>query len=87
MWDTSLLIFLADNGGPVYEPGAASNFPLKGGKYSDWDGGVRTVAFLSGGAIPHARRGTTFDGGVAAASEWMRATPRANVVGLTASPS
>ena len=25
-------------GGPIYEPGAANNHPLKGGKFSDWEG-------------------------------------------------
>ena len=25
-------------GGPVYQPGAANNHPLKGGKFSDWEG-------------------------------------------------
>jgi len=32
MWESTLLVFLSDNGGPVYEPGAANNHPHKGGK-------------------------------------------------------
>lgn len=35
-WDNTLLLFMSDNGGPVYIPGSANNHPLKGGKYSDW---------------------------------------------------
>lgn len=69
MWENTLLVFLADNGGPVYYPGGASNFPLRGGKYSDWDGGVRTAAFLSGGAIHAGRRGTSW-GGVISIADW-----------------
>ena len=69
MWDNTLFVFLSDNGGPVYLPGAVSNYPLRGGKYSDFDGGVRTVAFLSGGAVPPAKRGSSF-GGVISIADW-----------------
>mmetsp|Transcript_26076 Transcript_26076/g.82487 ORF Transcript_26076/g.82487 Transcript_26076/m.82487 type:complete len:678 (+) Transcript_26076:66-2099(+) len=69
MWDNTLVIFTSDNGGPIYEPGAANNYPLKGGKYSDWEGGIRTNAFISGGFIPAARRGTVHDG-VISIADW-----------------
>ena len=36
----------ADNGG--CEPSGSSNFPLKGGKRSLWEGGIRGAGFLSG---------------------------------------
>merc|ERR1712048_1266885 len=58
MWENTLVVFTADNGGPIYEPGSANNHPLKGGKYSDWEGGVRTNTFLSGGFIPRHLRKT-----------------------------
>lgn len=66
MWESTLLVFSADNGGPVYwSPGGdwfggggANNWPLKGGKASPWEGGVRASAFVSGGFVPTARRGT-----------------------------
>jgi arylsulfatase I/J len=58
MWDNTLIVFTSDNGGPIYEPGSGNNHPLKGGKYSDWEGGVRTNAFLSGGYIPERLRNT-----------------------------
>lgn len=69
MWDNTLIIFLADNGGPLYVPGSGNNFPLKGGKYSDWEGGIRTNAFLSGGFLPATNRGTTFSG-VVSIADW-----------------
>ncbi|MGS2722596.1 sulfatase-like hydrolase/transferase [Porticoccus sp. GXU_MW_L64] len=38
--DNTLIFFLSDNGGPVKD-GAASNAPLKGGKGSYFEGGIR----------------------------------------------
>ena len=63
-----MLVFSADNGGPVYwSPGSwfggggANNWPLKGGKASPWEGGVRASAFVSGGLVPQAQRGTKLE--------------------------
>merc|ERR1719503_232407 len=69
MWENTLLVFMADNGGPVYEPGGQSNYPLKGGKFSDFQGGVRTNAFMSGGFIPERMRGTAFSG-IISVADW-----------------
>lgn len=69
MWDNTLLVFLSDNGGPIYEPGAANNYPQKGGKYSDWEGGIRTNALISGGFVPPQSRGITFSG-VVSNADW-----------------
>lgn len=41
MWENTLMIFSSDNGGPVnIEENAANNYPLRGGKYSEFEGGV-----------------------------------------------
>jgi len=48
MWDNTLLVFSTDNGGPIGEC-AASNYPLKMGKGSCWEGGLRGVGFVAGG--------------------------------------
>jgi len=69
MWKDTLLIFSADNGGPIYEDGSANNHPLRGGKYSDWEGGIRVNAFLSGGFIPSERRGTRHQG-IVSIADW-----------------
>jgi len=69
MWDNTFVIFTSDNGGPIYEPGSANNYPLKGGKYSDWQGGIRTNAFISGGIIPKERRGQKHEG-VVSIADW-----------------
>lgn len=55
MYDDSIIVLHADNGGPL---GSANNYPLKGGKHSNWQGGVRVNAFISGGALPSSVRGT-----------------------------
>lgn len=69
MWEDTVLVFLSDNGGPIYEPGAANNFPLRAGKYADFEGGVRTNAFVSGGRVPVSARGSIFDG-VVSVADW-----------------
>lgn len=56
MLASTLLVFSADNGGPITQ--AANNWPLRGSKHSNWDGGVRVNAWLSGGVVPTDRRGT-----------------------------
>jgi arylsulfatase A-like enzyme len=40
MWDTTLLLLWADNGGDN-PGGAASNYPLVGRKCLSWEGGTR----------------------------------------------
>ena len=43
--------------------------PVRGGKYSDFEGGVRTSTFISGGYIPEARRGKVYNG-VVSVADW-----------------
>ena len=65
MWNNTLLIHLSDNGGPA---GLASsghsgnNWPLRGGKTNNFEGGIRVAAFASGGFIPEKMRGKELDG-------------------------
>ena len=64
MWNNTLLVLHADNGGPIYGSGdaGANNYPLKGGKVSNWEGGIRVNAFVSGGYLPEKVRGTKKEG-------------------------
>ncbi len=48
----------------------STNAPFRGGKATMWEGGFRVMAFVSGGALPAARRGTTWSG-VAHSSDWL----------------
>jgi hypothetical protein len=49
-----------------------NNYPLRGMKFSAWEGGVRVAAWISGGALPAARRGQS-EAGLIAICDW-RAT-------------
>ena len=76
MWETTLLLFMADNGGWLGPDFGGNNWPLRGGKVSDFEGGVRATAFLTGGdgalpggALP-ALRGTAHSGLVHVA-DWV----------------
>merc|ERR1712070_1370464 len=64
LWDDTLVVLHADNGGPIYSSGhaGANNYPLKGGKMSNWEGGIRVNAFATGGFLPKAVRGTKQEG-------------------------
>ena len=60
-WDNTLMVVHADNGGPIYYSGCCggNNYPLKGGKLSNWEGGIRSNAFVSGGFLPASVRFNT----------------------------
>ena len=66
-YDDLIIVFSTDNGGPIYNNGSAgaNNYPLKGGKMNNWEGGIRGNSFVSGGFLPEAVRGTKFEGMVA----------------------
>lgn len=70
MLEDSVIIFTTDNGGPSLDsPGldytGSSNYPLRGGKHSIWEGGTRGVALVWAGVrtrlIPEHRRGIRLD--------------------------
>jgi hypothetical protein len=44
LWDDTILIFTTDNGGI----GAGSNYPLRGTKVFNWEGGIKGVGFVRG---------------------------------------
>jgi len=44
MWDDTVLVFTSDNGGI----GPGSNFPLRGMKVLNWEGGLKAVGFVRG---------------------------------------
>ena len=59
MWDNTIIIVSADNGGAAC---GGSNYPLKGCKGTFFEGGVRALAFAGGGLVPESMRGKSTDG-------------------------
>jgi len=54
MYENTLIVYAADNGGV----GDGNNYPLRGEKHTNWQGGMQAAAFVSGGLVPEALRGT-----------------------------
>ena len=73
LWNNSVLLFLSDNGG-TYEHGApvpgSSNYPLRGHKYTYFEGGVRSSSFVASPLLPAAVRGTTSRALLSVADWW-----------------
>jgi len=84
MYENALVVVSSDNGGPIYKRGLAggNNFPLKGGKAGNWEGGIRVNGLLGGGFLPEAMRGKKLDG-LVAGWDWY-ATLVHGVAGLDA---
>ena len=57
LWANTLYLWSSDNGGAVHLGGGSNTYPLRGGYYNNFEGGVRAPAFLAGGALPEAARG------------------------------
>merc|ERR1712146_553023 len=62
LWENTVLWITTDNGGmtqfqETLPASAASNFPLRGGKTTLFEGGVRAISFVTGGLIPPAASG------------------------------
>ena len=62
MWDTTLMVVSSDNGGTWEGSNNYDvNLPLQGYKASNYEGGVRVAAFVSGGYLPSKMRGKSTD--------------------------
>ena len=67
IFDDSLWLFLSDNGGSPDDGGF--NVPLRGGKGSVWEGGVRSQTFLHWSGLTAAVKGSVY-GGMAHIVDW-----------------
>uniref|UniRef100_A0A7S3XL37 Sulfatase N-terminal domain-containing protein n=1 Tax=Heterosigma akashiwo TaxID=2829 RepID=A0A7S3XL37_HETAK len=68
VWDNTVLIVASDNGGCTHYGG--NNWPLRGGKNSLWEGGLRVPAFIHSPLLPEAARGTTYEE-LVHVSDWL----------------
>jgi len=78
MWENTILIVTTDNGGNL--GGSGNNWPLRGGKYTFWQGGVRGNAFIHSPLLPAAAQGSTWHG-LSHAADWY--TTIADLAGVT----
>ena len=75
VWNNTIVFLTGDNGGPVwcssmkncgtvapYDYGPVSNYPLRSGKWTTWDGAFRVNALFSSPLIPRMRRNTSWSG-------------------------
>ena len=63
IWSNTIIVFHSDNGGDIGVHGnGMNNYPLRGGKWTHWEGGVRIVGFIHSPLLPESRRGTHYDG-------------------------
>ena len=54
MWANTLMVIASDNGGVD----AGVNYPLRGEKHTNFEGGIRGAAAVTGGLVPEQLRGT-----------------------------
>ncbi|MFN3167900.1 MAG: sulfatase-like hydrolase/transferase [Phycisphaeraceae bacterium] len=62
--DDTLILFINDNGGDCCDNNGinyANNGPLKNGKGTNWEGGIRVPMVIAGAGIDPAKQGTIFD--------------------------
>ena len=58
MWENTLFVVSSDNGGSAC---IGSNHPLRGSKFTFFEGGVRVLAFVNGGLLPEKMKGEVTD--------------------------
>jgi len=68
IWEDTVLVFAADNGGHVGSSG--NNWPLRGEKSSNYEGGVRATAFMHWPGLPNEIKGSESEN-VIHVSDWL----------------
>lgn len=60
-WENTIFFKISDNAGPIQGRQGANYAPLRGGKLTFFEGGVRVNAVVGGGALPAIARGKTLN--------------------------
>eukprot|EP01130_Rhizamoeba_saxonica_P004276 TRINITY_DN1749_c3_g1_i1.p1 TRINITY_DN1749_c3_g1~~TRINITY_DN1749_c3_g1_i1.p1 ORF type:complete len:514 (-),score=88.58 TRINITY_DN1749_c3_g1_i1:111-1652(-) len=78
LWDDTILVVTTDNGAMpdvpnTFPPSAGVNYPLRAGKGTVFEGGVRAIGFVNGGknVIPESARGTIIKDQLLHAVDWF----------------
>ena len=76
--DNTLVVFVSDNGGPTngHEDTQSNNYPMRGGKNTLWEGGLRVVGVVAGAGLQPRVAGTV-NYGLMHASDWLPTLVRA----------
>mmetsp|Transcript_37411 Transcript_37411/g.60883 ORF Transcript_37411/g.60883 Transcript_37411/m.60883 type:complete len:463 (+) Transcript_37411:886-2274(+) len=70
VWDNTLIVFVSDNGGSSREA-SGNNYPFRGEKGTNFEGGLRVTALVAGGIIPQ-RLWNTDNDKISHISDWYR---------------
>lgn len=76
LWANATFVFTSDNGGNLH--GGGNNWPLRSGKFSLWEGGIRANAFVTGAGITRSNVNAT---GLMSSADWYRTIERLIVGG------
>lgn len=80
------MLLLLHAGPLTLDESGANNHPLRGGKYSSWEGGIRAAAFAAGGYLPSSVRGTQQEGMMHVADWYTVSWLRPSACVMAASP-
>lgn len=72
LWDNTILVWQSDNGAAIATQlggVCGSNYPFRGAKISNWEGGIRMPALVNGGYLPDSQRGKRLTG-IAHIADW-----------------
>jgi len=57
LWDDTLIVFHSGNGGNIRPEDGDNNYPLQGGKWTNFEGGIRGPGFVTDGFLSQNMRG------------------------------